>query len=45
MELLRKVKVFEKRVEPQMGRPSRLPESLRTAVQQRASREFAADVF
>jgi hypothetical protein len=28
-----------------MGRPSRLLESLRTAVEQRASREFAADVF
>jgi hypothetical protein len=28
-----------------MGRPSRLLESLRTALEQRASREFSADVF
>ena len=28
-----------------MGRPSRMLESLRTAVEQRVSREFASDIF
>jgi hypothetical protein len=28
-----------------MGRPSRMLESLRTAIEQRVSREFASDIF
>jgi hypothetical protein len=44
-KLLIKAKVFEKARGAQMGRPSRLLESLRTAVKQRVSREFALDVF
>jgi hypothetical protein len=44
-KLLRKVKVFEKVAELKMGRPSRMLESLRTAVEQQVSREFASDIF
>jgi hypothetical protein len=44
-ELLIKVKVSRMRLEERMGRPSRMIGSLRAAVEQRVSRDFASDIF